>query len=132
MMTVLITPSVAKAIAGRSYSKQDVQKYFFENSRITIEELSFEVKHGWGTGAGVSLSGVIQEQWGMPKEWANLRPQDTVPVMAYPDTIHVVVCGDVTRNKAMTLHGVYNRPSIKKINVPPNWNDLICQQMCNI
>lgn len=132
MMTVLITPSVAKVISDSGYSKQDVRRYFFENSRITIEELSFELKHGWGTGPGISLSGVIEEQWDMPEEWATLRPEDTVPAMAYPETIHVVVCGDVTRNKAMTLHGVYNRPSTKEICVPADWNDLICQDMCNI
>lgn len=128
MMTVLITPSVAKAIAGGGYSKQDVLKYFFENSRVTARELSFEVKYGWGTGAGVTLSQVVEEGWGMPKEWANLRPEDTVPVMAYPETIQVVVCGDLTRNKAMTLHGVYNRPSTKEIRLPTNWDGSMCKR----
>jgi len=84
MMTVLITPSVTKATADSRYSKQDVRKYFFENSRITVEEVSFELKHGWGTGPSTSLSGVIKERWDMPEEWANHRPEDTVPVMAYP------------------------------------------------
>jgi hypothetical protein len=125
MMTVLITPSVAKAIAGAGYSKRDVLKYFFEHSRVTARELSFEVKYGWGTGAGVTLAQVVEEGWGMPKEWAKLGPDDTVPVMAYPETIHAVVCGDLTRNKAMTLHGVYNRPSTKEIRLPANWDHLI-------
>ncbi len=127
MMTVLITPSVAKAIAAGGYSKPEVLKYFFEHSRVTIRELSFEVKYGWGTGAGVTLSQVVEEGWGMPKEWANLRPEETVPVMGYPETIHVVVCGDLTRNKAMTLHGVYNRPSTKEIRLPEGWDSSICE-----
>lgn len=127
MMTVLITPSVAKAIAAAGYSKKDVLRYFFERSRVTIRELSFEVKYGWGTGAGVTLPQVVEEGWGMPKEWANLAPEETVPVMGYPETIHVVVCGDLTRNKAMTLHGVYNRPSTKEIRLPEGWDSSICE-----
>lgn len=128
MMTVLITPSVAKAIAAGGYSKKEVLKYFFENSRVSARELSFEVKYGWGTGAGVTLPQVVAEGWGMPKEWAHLRPEDTVPVMGYPETIHLVICGDLTRNKAMTLYGVYNRPSTKAIRKPANWENLICKE----
>jgi hypothetical protein len=35
-----------------------------------------------------------------------------------PETIHIVVCGDPHRNRAMVLWGGYINPVTKKIDVP--------------
>ena len=53
MMTVLMTPSVAEAIAHRGYSKKDVEQYLFENSRLTIrvrnsrDTILISITFGW-------------------------------------------------------------------------------------
>jgi hypothetical protein len=126
MMTVLINPSVAQAIARRGYSKQDVEQYLFENSRVNIREISFESKYGNCSGTSQTIRSLQEANWETPKEWADLEGQDVmVPAMPYPGMIHVVVCGDPTRNKAMTLYGAYNRPTIKEIRLPRNWDKMI-------
>lgn len=115
LMTVLINPSVARAIARGGYSKPDVKRYFFERSRVAIGEIGFECRSGHCAGAGTTIRELIESGWDTPKEWADLAPTDTVPAMGYPGLIEVVVRGDPNRNKAMTLHSVYNRPVARKI-----------------
>lgn len=125
MMTVLINPSVAKGIADGGYSKQEAEKYLHENSRATIEEVSFETRYGNADGGYQTIRGLIDLGWNTPRGWADLSPTDCVPAMGYPNLIHIVVCGDPTRNKAMTLYTAYNRPTTKEIKLPANWDKLM-------
>jgi len=125
MMTVLINPSVAQGIAGGGYSKQDAEKYLSDHSRVTIEEVNFETRYGNADGGYQTVRGLIDVGWNTPKEWADLSPSDSVPAMGYPGLVHIVVCGDPTRNKAMTLYTAYNRPTIKEIRFPANWDELM-------
>lgn len=127
MMTVLINPSVAQAIGGMGFSKRDVMRYLFENSRVAIEAISFESRYGHVVGRGATIREMIQFGWNAPKEWADLGPSETVPVMGYPGLIEVVVCGDPNRNKAMTMHSVYNRPVTREVTLPRNWDALMQQ-----
>ncbi len=116
MMTVVINPSVAQTIAQGGYSKQDAADYLFHHARASMEDVVFESKYADPGGGGTSTRQLIERGRGTPREWIDLgRPNDTVPVMAYPGAIHIVVCGDRTRNKAMTLYGVYSTPSIKEM-----------------
>lgn len=125
MMTVLISPSVARGIAHGGYSKKDVERYLFENSRVTIEEISFESKYGNAVGGSQTIRGLIEIGWDTPKEWADLEPDVAVPAMAYPNLTHIVVCGDPNRNKAMALYTCYNNPTTKEVKLPKNWDKLI-------
>ena len=118
MMTVLITPSVAEAIARGGYSKEAVNRYLFEHSRVSIGEISFVLKHGYALGGSETIRSLIEKGSGIPKEWGNLGPEDMVPVLAYPGVVRVVVCGDRTRNKVMALHAAYVRPTTKEIRAP--------------
>jgi hypothetical protein len=128
MMTVLITPSVAQGIARGGYSKQEAERYFYENSRVTIEEVSFESKYGNAGGGFQTIRGLRDLEWNTPKDWADLEGQDvTVPAMGFPGLIHIVVCGDRTRNKAMTLYTAYNRPTTKEIKLPPSWDKMMSE-----
>ena len=120
MMTVLITPNVAEVIAGGGYSKQDVEQYLFENSRVTIEEVSFALKYGNAWGGPETIRGLIEKGLGTPREWGDLGPEETVPALGYPGVVHIVVCGDRTRNKVMALHTAYTRPATKEIQLPAN------------
>jgi len=128
MMTVLISPSVAQGIARSGYSKQDAERYFYENSRVTIEEVSFESKYGNAGGGFQTIRGLLELEWNTPKEWADLEGQDvTVPAMGYPGLVHIVVCGDRTRNKAMTLYTAYNRPTTREVKLPPDWDKIMSE-----
>lgn len=122
MMTVLINPSVAHVIARGGYSKRDVKQYFFERSRVTIGEIGFECRYGHCAGASATIRELIESGWDTPKDWVDRRPEETVPVMGYPGLIDIIVCGDRNRNKAMTLHSIYNRPVTKEIRLPSHWH----------
>ena len=128
MMTVLINPSVAQRIAEGGYSKQAAEKYLDENSRVKIEDVAFETRYGNADGGFQTIRGLIDVGWNTPRQWAERSPSDSVPALGYPDMVHIVVCGDPTRNKAMTLSGAYTRPAIKEISLPKNWNQLIAQR----
>jgi hypothetical protein len=120
MMTVLITPNVAEVIARGGYSKQDVAQYLFENAKITIGEVNFALQYGNAWGGPETIRGLIAKGAGVPREWGDLGPDETVPALAYPGVVHIVVCGDRTRNKVMALHAAYIRPSITAIKLPAN------------
>ena len=125
MMVVLINPSVAKALARTGYTKQNLKTFVFENSKDNIENLSSILKYGDGVGRGHTIRSCIEDGWGTPKEWADLEPNVMVPVMIYPEVIHILVCGTRDRNKVMAFYGNYNRPSIKEIKLPKNWDELM-------
>lgn len=125
MLTVLITPPVAQVLADGGYSKQDVQKYFFENSRVSISHIDLILKYGFCCGETETIRGLIEQKIGIPEQWADLGPEDTVPVLVHPHVINVVVCGDRTRNKTMALHAAYIKPVTKEIKLPAHWDELI-------
>ena len=124
MATVLITPPVAQLIARAGYSKQDVENYFFENSRVSIRDLNLLLKHGYCCGPTETIRGMIDKKLGIPEEWGDLGPDDTVPALGYPGVIKIAVCGDRTRNKTMALHASYVRPVTREIKLPKNWDKL--------
>jgi len=125
MCTVIINPSVAQGIARGGYSKKDAEQYLFENSRVTIGEISFECKYGFGNGGSQTICSLaaIEGRTGSLKEWADLedQPDVTVPAMGYPGLTHIAVCGDPVRNKAMVFYTCYSRPTTKEIKLPANW-----------
>ena len=52
-------------------------------------------------------------------------PMTIVKVLSGPEIVHIVVCGDPNRNRLMTLEGGHADPTIKKIELPENWSDLV-------
>lgn len=124
IMTVLITPPVARVLADGGYSKQDVKKYIFENSRVSISHLDLILKHGFAGGDSETIRGLIEKKIGIPEEWGDLGPNDTVPALIYPNVINIAVCGDRSRNKTMALHAAYIQPVTKEIKLPANWDNL--------
>ena len=51
--------------------------------------------------------------------------QDMVRALPSPDILHIVVCGDPSRNRIMTLWSGYAQPVTKKIELPANWDELL-------
>ena len=52
------------------------------------------------------------------KVYADGRPDELVRVVPDPETIHIVVCGDPHRNRAMVLWGGYVNPVSRRIDSP--------------
>ena len=45
MVTMLLSPPVAKSLAQAGYSKQDVKQYVFENARMRLEDFEWVLKY---------------------------------------------------------------------------------------
>jgi hypothetical protein len=111
MITFLIAPPVARALAQAGYSKQKIREYVYEHARVPYRELEFLIQYGHSE--AFRIPDMVQRGL-MPKEYL-VKPDDLVRVLPSPDVIHVVVCGDPDRNRVMVLWGGYVSPATKKI-----------------
>ena len=114
MITVLLAPPIAKSLASAGYTKQKIREYLYEHARVPYRELEFLLKYGHSEAFTIPDAvrvGVYPEEY-------LVKPDDMVRVVPSPETIHIVVCGDPHRNRAMVLWGGYINPVTKKIDVP--------------
>lgn len=116
MVTLLLAPPVARSLANAGYSKRDLREYLYENARVPLREIEWTLKYGL-----LEVS-TIQERVkaGLYPEDYLVGSDDPVRVLASPDIIHIVVCGDPNRNRFMTLWSGYIQPVTKAIHLPVN------------
>jgi hypothetical protein len=113
MITVLLAPPVAKALAAAGYSKQAIREYLYEHAKVPVSEL------GWGLTYGHPEAFTVRDyvELGIyPQEYL-VEPEEMVRVLPSPDVVHIVVCGDPDRNRVMTLWSGYVQPVTKKIDL---------------
>jgi len=124
MITLLLSPAVARSLAEAGYSKQDVKNYIYENSRMSIEEFD------WVTRRLSLMKETIQEKVkiGLFSDEFLGPPSSRVRILSGPDILHIVVCGDPNRNRLMTLEGAHGIPVTKEIKLPGKWHDLRREQ----
>ncbi|MBI2910329.1 MAG: hypothetical protein HYX92_22015 [Chloroflexi bacterium] len=108
---VLITPPTAKVLASAGYSKRDVAEYVWANARITVGEANGFLQAF--TGVGPTIHDLVED--GRLPRWFDTGLDETIPMLASPDLIDVVVCGDEHRDKLMSLWCNYNRAVTKAI-----------------
>ena len=111
MITFLIAPPVAKALAAAGYSKQKIREYVYENARVPYRELEFLIEYGHSE--AFKIPDMVARGL-LPKEYL-VGPEDPVRVLPSPDVINIVVCGDPDRNRAMVLWGGYVSPVTRKM-----------------
>ncbi len=111
MITFLIAPPVAKALAAAGYTKQKIREHVYEHARVSYTELEFLIEYGHSEAFKIPD---MVERGLVPQDYL-VNPDDLVRVLPSPDVIHIVVCGDPDRNRAMVLWGGYVSPVTKKI-----------------
>ena len=117
MVTIMIAPPVAKALAAAGYSKQKIREYLHEHARVSYEELEFVLKYGHSEAFTIPdavARGLYPEEY-LGREGQLLR------VLPSPDVINIVVCGDPNRNRVMVLWGGYVNPSTRKVAFRVPW-----------
>lgn len=124
MITLLLSPSVAKSLADAGYSKRDVKNYVYENARISLREFEWEARYG-----SYPLQKSVREQAeaGVYSEEYLGKPDDRVRFLSGPEIVHIVVCGDASRNRMMSLEGAHTQPTTKEIKLPLNWDELLME-----
>jgi hypothetical protein len=121
MITLMISPSVAKSLADAGYSKQEAIRQVFERTRMPLREYDWVLRYTAimrTTARERALAGVL------PKEFLG-EPDDLVRVLSSPDILSLIVCGDPNRNRVMVLEGGHTRPTTRQIVFPPDWEDLL-------
>jgi hypothetical protein len=122
MITILMSATLAKSLSAAGYSKQAVKEYVCEHTRISLREFEWVARY---TTAKEGSNPKAKAAAGVfPPEYAG-QPDDIVKVLSGPEIVHIVVCGDPNRNRLMTLEGGHADPTIKKIELPENWSDLV-------
>jgi hypothetical protein len=111
MITFLIAPPVAKALAAAGYTKQHIRDYVYEHARVPYRELEFLIEYGHSEAFKIPD---MVERGLLTKEYL-VKPDDMVRVLPSPDVINIVVCGDPDRNRVMVLWGGYVSPVTRKI-----------------
>ena len=121
MVTLLLSPPVARSLAAAGYSKQDVKKHLYENTRMSLREFDWISRF-------TSISGITArervDEGVFPREFAG-APDDLVRILSSPDILHIVVCGDPHRNRLMVMEGGHTQPTTKPIAMPRNWERLL-------
>ncbi len=107
MITPLLSPPVAQALAGAGYSKADVRQYVYEHTTMPLAEFDWVLKYT----AIMRTTARKQVEAGVfPPEFAG-APDDIVRVLSGPDIFHVIVCGDPHRNRLMVMEGGHTQPT---------------------
>jgi hypothetical protein len=110
MITFLIAPPVAKALAAAGFTKQKIREYVYEHARVTYRELEFLIEYGHSEAFKIPD---MVERGLLPKDYL-VKPDELVRVLPNADVINIVVCGDPDRNRLMVLWGGYIKPVTKK------------------
>ena len=123
MITLLLSPPVAKSLATAGYTKQSVKRYLYENTKMSLRDFDWVSRY-------TSISGITaRERVGegvFPPEFAG-APDDRVRILSSPDILHIVVCGDPHRNRLMVMEGGHTQPTIKPVRLPADWENLLKQ-----
>jgi hypothetical protein len=124
LVTIAMSATLARSLAAAGYSKQAVKEWLCENTRMPLHE--FEWVTRYTTAKERSSPRQKAEAGVFSAEYAG-EPQDNVRLLAGPEMLHIVVCGDPNRNRLMTLEGGHADPAVKGIALPPNWDELVRQ-----
>jgi hypothetical protein len=116
---ILLSPLIARTIAGWRWSKQDLKQYLYDHARLPAHEFErilreWTVKPTWNLEEEVRLGRV-------PKVFFESDdPNRMVPLVWEPDDYMIVVTGDPARNSAYVFahNGVLGYPVTKKIQAP--------------
>lgn len=115
MITLLMSPSVARTLAEAGYTKRSVQQHLYEHTGISLRDFSWILEHGSIMRTNVRA---MVEAGVYPKEYLG-APDDRVRLLSSPEILHIIVCGDPNRNRVMVMEGGHTRPTLRRVEVLP-------------
>ena len=121
MVTLVISPSIARLLADAGYTKQAVREYVYEHGRMPLREFEWITKYTFPRGMTVRQKA---EAGVLPKEFLG-GPDDMVRILKSPEIVHIIVCGDPNRNRLMAFEGGHTVPTTKEIRLPAGWTEMI-------
>jgi hypothetical protein len=117
---ILLSPLIARTIAGWGWVKRDLQRHLFDHARIAAHQFE-RIQRDWTAKPTWNLT--EQFQLGrIPRVFAESSdPNRLVPLVWRPEDYMIVVTGDPARNSAYVFahNGVLGFPTTKKISRSP-------------
>lgn len=104
---LVLCPEHAESIAKAGWTKKDVQKFLFENSKMPYEKLKL-------------LRRQVE-----PSQISSSPEGQMVPMFLSPEKIKIIVAGGSGKHSAYMNTGHSKRIITKKIILPKNWNQLL-------
>jgi hypothetical protein len=111
MVTVLMSPPVARSLAAAGYSKRDVKTWIHEHATMRLADFDWVLRY---TATMRTTARERAEAGVYPREFMG-DPNDQVRVLSSPDVLHIIVCGDPHRNRIMVMEGGHTEPTTRKV-----------------
>ena len=122
---IVMSPSVAKAIADDGWSKMDIKKYFYDHVLIPVALAEKYAQHnGLNT---YTIRDYVERGLTPPEYCESDDPNRLVRALVAPEMIGVVIAGDPGRNqtRGYPQNSKIGIPVSKKIQTPANWQALL-------
>jgi hypothetical protein len=117
--TIVLTPAVLKVLTDAGYTKAKVKQHFYENAKLRVSRLSGMIVNRF-------YKGIEEGNW--PEQLGNSKDLDRdIQMVSCPDDFMIFVTGDPDRDHVLICanNGYIGYPVSKKIEVPPNWKELL-------
>jgi hypothetical protein len=122
---LVISPSVARAIAREGLTKKDVARYLYDNTRVSARSME---RLAWQGGITAFDLRKMAEENQIPQEYYESDdPERMVPVFLKPEWIGIVVSGDPGRNRSRGYVQNHEQgpPVSRRIELPAGWTQLL-------
>lgn len=122
---VVISPGVARFLAKESITKNDVKRYLYDHTKVSVKSMENLAHAGGLTSFNVNK---LAAEGIAPKAYAeSVDPDRLVPVFLRPEWIGVVVSGDSGRSRCRgyVQNHEQGMPVSKKVVLPPDWEQMI-------
>lgn len=123
---LFLSPVVAELLASQGYDKEKISRYILEHARVTAEyfEKNCSRFNNWKP---YSLKEAV-ENGDLSGEWHESDdPGRLVPLFGPGARIHVLVVGDLTRNRSVFIRSNYTQGKMtsRSVHLPENWAKLL-------
>jgi hypothetical protein len=118
---IVVSPSIARAIAKDGLNKADIQQYLYDHSKVSAGSME---RLAWQGGfTAFNLRRMVEEKLISKHYYESDNPERLVPVFLKPEWIEIVVSGDSGRNRSRGYVQNHEQgpPVSKKIQLPANW-----------
>ena len=112
---LVMSPVIARTLAGAGYSKRDVQRYIYECSMVPATELdSYMALQGIPCAAECVAQGLLPPHFAKSSD-----PQRMLPLFHAPEELQIIVAGTAERNRFFITQNVARQglATSKKINM---------------
>ncbi len=121
----VISPSVARILARDGWTKDDIKRYLYENTRDragVLEDLAHQAGPTSFTFCKCVEEGLVSKDF-----CESTDPNRMVPVFLKPEWIGIVISGDPGRNqnKGYVSNHRQGPPISKKVELPADWKQLL-------